>query len=343
MTIPARGSAPGARPFTPAEEALLARLEVLRVVLPVDPAAAMPELRAICSTAGRQFGDTALVTLEAKYMVIYHEAKNHDAATTAARFAELAATCERCLGPEAYLTRRSSLVRAQFVRKSGDPEGISLYEEELAHRERVDGPSAWLSRLARLNLAVALRDRGELNDLNRADQIVERELTERAAEYGEEHPRTIVALANKALLLLALVDGGHVGGDAEQALQLATDVVRVRETVLGPLHESTLNGQMIRAHALIALQRCDEATWILLRVLADQAAAGASDPGRAEELLGRALAGTHRRSDLEQARQVAADATRLRSRQYGTGTPQVRRVQELEASILTQLSTPSAH
>ncbi|TDO48244.1 hypothetical protein EV651_12310 [Kribbella sp. VKM Ac-2571] len=318
--------------------ALRARLEALRVVLPVDPASAVPELNNIVTRAEKEFGDTSVVSLEGRYMLIYHEARRVNAAVTAKKMSELLATCENALGHEAYLTRRCSMVRAQFTRKAGDPNGIQLYEDELALRKNSDGPDAWRTRLARMNLAVALRESGEYNNLNRADQIAEKELAERSVEYGPEHPRTIVAMANKALILLSLVEAGSKTADAEKALELASEVVRVRQTVLGPLHDSTLSGQMIRAQALIALKRCDEAVWLLYGVLADQAAAGAKDPGRAEELLARALAGTELRSDLEEARQFASEATQLRTRQYGPDTAQVRRAQELEASIITQLA-----
>jgi hypothetical protein len=102
-----------------------------------------PLLRAphLVRRATTECGDTSIVSLEANCQLIYHEARRVGAAVTAKKMSELLATCEKVLGHEAYLTGRCSMVRVQFTRKAGDPDGIRLYEDEIERRVSSYGPT----------------------------------------------------------------------------------------------------------------------------------------------------------------------------------------------------------
>jgi hypothetical protein len=308
-----------------------ARLEVLRLRILTDHSA-LDDLGRLLSVAEKQFGPTSIEVLETEFVILSHRSKTRTASLSAVDFTRLVDRCA-AIPQASQLEARVRMLHARYSRQAGDPDGIALYKAELARREEDYGRKAQITRRARLNLAVALRDSGCDSDRHEAAQLIEEELAARRIEYGDDNPFTLVAMIAKAKLLLTSAEANHLDGDAQLALDIAVGVVNCRETLLGHTHQSTLNARQVVGRALLALGRFGDAVWWLYGLDADQAADNVDEVGETSELLARALAQTGSPGDRAKAAGVAEEAVRIYLKKYGFDGAKTVRARELAKSL----------
>jgi len=139
------------------------------------------------------------------------------------------------------------------------------------HRE-LDGEDAYLTGLARTNLATAYRMRGSGQDLAEAVALTERESLARAARYGRSHPVTLVARSVHARALISLAD---VAADvsirhrlAGTALAEVNEVRTARDRLFGSTSEMAIRSRRYEGHALLLLDQPERARACLELTLA---------------------------------------------------------------------------
>jgi hypothetical protein len=255
------------------------------------------------------------VTLRIEVRLLEARARTGQATQMAEEFSQFAQRCGKVLGRSHEVALRARMNAAQWQRKSGAVDrGIASYRQEVRLREAALGEEAMPTCLARLNLAVALLDRRGPRDVVDALELAEREVDGRTdnPRIGPEHAFTWVAVAVRVNALLAMAED-ETDDDARRRLALqaekaAADLAARRRRRLGPRADLTLRAFRARARALILLDECERAVWLLRRVQAGERAGSPLDPGRTDYLLARALSRTGRRDDLPVARELAARA-----------------------------------
>ncbi len=133
-------------------------------------------------------------------------------------------------------------------------EGLSRSYEW--HRDTY-GRHAYLTSLARTNLAIAYRMRAAGTDLADADGFCREEITIRTSRYGPEHPFTLVARSLLARNLLAQAEAA--GGQRErhdlarQAYAEADRVRAARDRLYGVTSSGATLSRRLQGHALLLL------------------------------------------------------------------------------------------
>ena len=130
-----------------------------------------------------------------------------------------------------------------------------FFERALAIVEKACGPEHPHIAMSLNNLALLLRDQG---DLAGARPLFERALAIWEKACGPEHPETATSLNNLACLLQAQ---GNLAG----ARPLFERALAIRERALGPEHPWTKGWARVTANALAALGRADKAAALRAR------------------------------------------------------------------------------
>ena len=125
----------------------------------------------------------------------------------------------------------------------------TLFEQNLADRERALGPDHPDTLTSRNNLASAYQDTGRLEQ---AIPLYERTLADRERVLGPDHPDTLTSRNN---LAYAYQDTGRL----EQAIPLYERTLADCERVLGPDHPDTLTSRNNLAYAYQSAGRLDQA------------------------------------------------------------------------------------
>jgi hypothetical protein len=139
------------------------------------------------------------------------------------------------------------------------------------HRE-VDGEDAYLTALARANLAVAYRQRRSESDLAKSALLAEEEAATRTARYGPDHPVTLVA---RSLLAFSLILQAEASEDvavqrrlANRALAQITKVREARDRLFGVTSPNATRSRRYEARALLLLDQPGKALSCLEYALA---------------------------------------------------------------------------
>jgi DNA-directed RNA polymerase specialized sigma24 family protein len=178
------------------------------------------------------------------------------------------------------------------------------------------GPDAYLTSIARTNLANAYRTRGAGTDLADASEFCRQEISARARRYGPEHPFTLVACNMLARCLLAQAE---VAGDeqerrtlARQAYDEADRARATRDQLYGVTAANSTLSRRYQGHALLLLGDLQRARSSLHYALAFETARNDNaewrGSGATHLLLARASLGL---GDRAAALQHAATAHRL--------------------------------
>ncbi|HXW45518.1 MAG TPA: hypothetical protein VEL03_12070 [Streptosporangiaceae bacterium] len=186
-------------------------------------------------------------------------------------------------------------------------------QRALRTHNELDGDDAYLTGLARTNLAFAYRIRGHGQDLARAVTLTERESRARAARYGASHPVTLVARSLHARALLSLA---HAAADtssrhrfAEAALAEVNEVRAARDRVFGSTSEMAIRSRRHEGHALLLLDQPDRARDCLELTLAMETERYGGPTGQDSGLTVLYLARAHLAlGNRELAAQLAAEA-----------------------------------
>jgi tetratricopeptide (TPR) repeat protein len=120
---------------------------------------------------------------------------------------------------------------ASYLKEQGQTtRAIQLFEQTLAHHERILGPNHPNTLISRDNLASAYRAAG---DLGRAIPLHEQTLAESERILGPDHSDTLISRNN-------LASAYRAAGDLDRAIPLYEQALTESERVLGPNHSDTL-------------------------------------------------------------------------------------------------------
>lgn len=129
-------------------------------------------------------------------------------------------------------------------------------------------PESYSLSVARINLAVALFNKGLDAYLDEAEDITRSELEFRTRMWGEEsRPVWIAQITLSNIILtrieLGLSDSSKVLPQAEDAMRMSYSVLSGRKKVFGINFAGTVRASRTYARALLALREYDKALWIL--------------------------------------------------------------------------------
>jgi tetratricopeptide (TPR) repeat protein len=171
-------------------------------------------------------------------------------------FESALAIYEKALGPEHPHTATSLDNLAELLREQGNfADARPMHERALAIREKAKGPQDPDTATSLHNLALLLHDQSDLPD---ARPLYERALAIYEKALGPEHPHANRARTNLARLRLAQ-------GAPSEALALSEAALAAHDKVLGADHPWTRESARVKADALDALGRTDEAAALRAR------------------------------------------------------------------------------
>jgi tetratricopeptide (TPR) repeat protein len=187
---------------------------------------------------------------------------------------------------------------------------------------RANGSEAYMTSLARANLAMAYCQRGTGADLAEAMRLCRQEIQTRTDRYGADHPITLVARSLLARCLLAQAevteDRGERSRLAHEAFDDADRVRVARDRLFGALSVSATLSRRYQGHALFLLGDLERARACLQHALAFDTARNGNREWRGSGRTHLLLARVHRAlGDQQAALDDARDACRL----LGADTP----------------------
>lgn len=169
------------------------------------------------------------------------------------RFASFFATSAKPISRRMEATALFSRIEAGDVSPEIVEGLFSVYE----WRRETYGRDAYLTSLARTNLAIAYRIRATGTDLADATEFCRQETRARNRQYGPDHPFTLVARNNLARCLLAQAEAA---GDertrhalARQAYEEAGRARAARDSLYGPTSSNATLSRRHQGHALLLL------------------------------------------------------------------------------------------
>jgi hypothetical protein len=150
--------------------------------------------------------------------------------------------------------------RALSVRADAEdvPDAVieGLFRAYERHRD-TDGGDAYLTSLARANLATGYCQRGTGRDLTEAVTLCRQEVRARTDRYGADHPVTLVARSLLTRCLLAQAEATEDQGErlrlARQALDDTDRVRAARDRLFGAVAHSATLSRRYQGHALLLL------------------------------------------------------------------------------------------
>jgi eukaryotic-like serine/threonine-protein kinase len=209
------------------------------------------------------------------------------------------------------LRGRLEIARATIATKSGDYEAaVDILRQALALLEREDAEPG-VRDLALGRLALALRERGELDE---AASLQQRYYESVLSRFGPDHPSTAMAVS-------ALGNTAYARGDYDRAIDLWGQGLSIVERVYGRQSTRYMDGLNNHAVALLAVGRSEEAEREHREILAFlEERHGVEDVRLTPSLenLGNVLIGQAR---FAEARDVLSRSLAIKQRVYGDDHP----------------------
>lgn len=154
------------------------------------------------------------------------------------RFDEAQRTYEQCLASwrESKLTDDEWMLGAlnnlaQIMSRRGDAQGALSIQRDVHERaSRAMGPTHEHTLGMAINLGAALRHLGRFDE---AEKVLSKAEADWRTTYGAEHPGTLLAMHNQAMLAADM-------GDRAKGAEINRRLVEARTRVLGPDHPDTL-------------------------------------------------------------------------------------------------------
>jgi hypothetical protein len=210
---------------------------------------------------------------------------------------------------------RERVLTARTNAGDTSPELFAELVNALEYHRAVHGTDAYLTSIAQMNLAVALRLRRGDNDLAASTALAEEAARTRAAAYGPEHPVTLVArsMVSHSMLLQA-----EAGPDEErprlasQVLPEVTAVRAARDRLYGITAPNATSSRRHEARALLLIGEPDQARQALELALACETAHNGAHESRTMADTHQLLAKVYRAlGDLGTALEHAREASRI--------------------------------
>jgi hypothetical protein len=251
----------------------------------------------------------------------------------------------RLSAADPQLTRiREYLLNAKVAAGDVSSPVIEGLQEALEHHARTDGRDAYLTGLARANLADAYQQRAEGSDVTEAISLTRAEARARSDRYGPAHPVTLVA---RSLHVLALLQQAELTADDDERQRLAAqslaendDIRANRDRLFGATALNSIRARKREGHALLLLGGdLGRARACLQYALAFETARNNNVPWRGSGttylLLARVCAAS---GDEQEALRHVVTACRLLSGYSPTG-PSYRKAMELRSRLQQDLGT----
>lgn len=308
------------------------RLEALRAMDARDQDLA-EQARQLAKNATAQLGPEAEATLNCERFKLLVLSRRQDLTTTAQEAADLIARCAAALGEAHEITLAVGWLRARCLRLIGDPTGIDEYRRLLDTWLEKPDPPARQVRMARLNLAVALRDQGDPTSLIEGFEIAKDEWDQRKKQYGESHSVTLIAQSAYVSSCLALWKKKHKVESLERLEKLATQLFNERVKAFGRLHRRSVAARIVLADVLVCRGHANDAVWMLHSCRAEQAQVGSDSPELLYVVLANALLSTDRAKDVADAETIAQQALTVAENRYGPQALRVTEIRQLVARI----------
>ncbi|MGI5243271.1 hypothetical protein [Dactylosporangium sp. CA-139066] len=224
-------------------------------------------LESLVTKAKRHLGPTDYLTFRIECGLEEVRSRRRAAAASADAWDDLYLRASAHLNRLDRVLMRIESFHAQYTRRRGDIEGgIQLYRDALAKRSEALGENTYDTHMTRGNLAFALLDSGEPAYLDEALAILEAEVSYRTTEYGPESEFACRAAGNLGRALVRRYERDVHDGVAEpdtgslhRALAIATEQISIRDRRNGRTDAFTSNAHLLRAHALLLLDRRDDA------------------------------------------------------------------------------------
>lgn len=310
------------------------RLGLLETVLSLPPEARLTALRGLAGEAAAVLGKDDPVAFEIEFHLVGERSKTGPIEGVVEAWRELHERMLAALGPDDRLVPRT---RSAYVRRLRDRDHpgdadvcVELNREILAAQERLGGTNAYLTAMARTNLAVALRHRGGDGDLAEARRIAEEEAGHRAEAYEHDNAFSWIPWGILADVMLDQCEAHPDPVRAERARELAQRVADRRMERFGREAPLTIIARRRLGRALLLTGSHREAAELLDKLRIIERTSEIDEDGSTEELLGRALAAF----DPPRARESAEAALTLFLARYGPLSRTVVRARE----TLTRLS-----
>lgn len=315
-----------------AEDRILARLEVLNTAESRDQDL-LPQVQDLVDQAHAELGPDAAAALACERFLLDSASRVQDLASTLSQAGDLLRRCRAVLGDDHEVTRAVDGLQARFLRRSGDESAIGEYRRILDQWVATVGPSGWKSRLARVNLAVALRMSREPALVKESARLAATEWRERSDEFGRGSAEALIALSAYVSACLDLLRLNEPVESSARLEHLATELFQSRLTLYGPRHRRTVYARVVLADALVISGRPNDAVWMLYSCRAEQAIVGSDIPENLFEVLANALMSTSRAKDVADAAPIARQALDLAERRYGPHAIRVREMRELVGRV----------
>lgn len=211
-------------------------------------------------------------------------------------------------------TLESLFALATATHEGGDhAAGRTLFEEWIAAQSsRPATMSAdYADRLE--DLGTLLTFSGDLDDVDRAQPLLERALAIRKSIYGPTHPQVATSLADLGMVLTRK-------GELETAEQLIRESLAIRRAIYPADHREISQGLIELSTPLEDGGRLDEAADILREALSIQLTRGKDHPDavNTKRVLGRVLA---KNGGYEEAESLLRDAVREHVELFGADSP----------------------
>jgi hypothetical protein len=166
------------------------------------------------------------------------------------------------------------------------------------------GSDAYRTSIDRMTLAAALRDRTDVDSIDEAVDMLDQEFEIRTRRYGEGHPFTLVASAERIVAYIYLGESARVAGDvacrnywASKVFNDLDNLQEVRDRIFEPTSRVGVRARRHRARAHLLRDEHVEAERLARVAWAYEVAEGDVDTGGlGRTLLALALALEGRRS-----------------------------------------------